>query len=274
MTDDSVISRLEFAPRELPLACKPDELTLNIVELDDIFAKRGIYGRDMRSLPSRFRYLHPQAADSLSRLEADYPCVFFYSDVFRDANGSRNRRVKNRERRIRQGKSPIYTGKLPGFSGHNYGLCVDHDVSGNLQRLARHAGYVMTKEEYDLIWRGYGWWCHRDGPEGDHQRGHEDWHYNYFGDDPARWLSHSQRKTSGGMEAKISYLYGPFAMEQGDVMRALTELGYHDIGSRVKDFQQDWTLAVDGIAGPNTQRVLGYVLAEKRWRDSNWMPNA
>jgi hypothetical protein len=265
---DTPLHRFELAPRELPLQRARDELTLHLVELDDTFARRGIYGHQGRALPQRFLYLHPAAADSLLRLENAYPCVFFYSDVFRDANGSRNRRFKNRERRERQGRPPLFTGKLPGSSGHNYGLCTDHDVSGNLKRLGRHLGYMPSKEDYDLIWREYGWWCHRDGPDGDHARGHEDWHFNYFGDDPDRWLSHSQRKTSGGIEAKLQYMYGPFAMSEGDVSRGLTELGYHNIGNRIGQFQRDWTLSADGIAGPQTQRVLCYLLAEQRFRRS------
>lgn len=244
--------------------------------LEDIgdFKDRGMYGARGDQVPDRYLGLHPDAAASLRRFEADYPGVSYYSDIFRNATGSKKRREKNKERKGR------YTGKLPGGSGHGYGLCLDHLVSDNLRRLTRfmRAG-VVDKREYDELWNGYGWYCHRQGPNGDHRRGHEDWHFNYFGDDPERWLGHCHgRKTSPGLEAKLDYMYGPFTLDAGGIEDHLVRLGYLDgpVGDlrlgkargSIERFQEDWTIGVadspqvDGIAGPVTQRVLLFVGAK------------
>lgn len=258
------VSRVQIVPREpLKLVRGPsDPLVLLLEPLPD-FRKRGIYGVHKDELPDRYHYLHPDAATSLRALEANYPGVFYYSDVFRNASGSKKRREKNKAKRISQNKSAVYTGLLPGLSGHGFGLCVDHDVTGNLRRLRGFAADRCTKQEYDEILRAHGWYCYRDGPEGDHDRGPEDWHYNYFGDDPDRWLSHSHRTTARGIEAKIQALYGPFVLSPEGVSTFLSRLKYPDVTS----FQRDWTLAPDGVAGPITQRVLLYVCA--LFRDTN-----
>ena len=248
----------QVTPREHPLLFRGEgnPLVILLDPLNLIFVNRGIYGNEGNRMPERYQFLHPDAAASLFRVERLYPGVFRFSDVFRNATGSKKRREKNKRKRGR------YTGMLPGSSGHGFGLCVDHDVGGNLQRLAHSLEEPVTKEDYDLLWREHGWFCHRDGLEGDHRRGLEDYHYNWFGDDPERWLDHSHRKTSGGLEAKLNYLYGPFTLNREGVLEHLERLQYGP--GEVKRFQLDWTLSPDGVAGPQTQRVLLYVGAKFR----------
>jgi hypothetical protein len=239
-----------------------DQLVIILDPLDEIFHGRGYYGSDGTKMPVRYRFLRPEAHESLKTLEAAYPACFYFTDVFRNASGSRGRRKKNRAKRIRQGKSAIYTGKKPGFSAHSFGLCFDLDVKRtlrNLQRITEDAGF--DKADLDAVLKEHGWWCHRDGPNGgDHRRGHEDWHFNFFGDDPDRWLSHSNRKTSRGVEAKVMYENGPFTLNAEGVEEHLMRLGYNNASkAAIQSFQRDWTLDADGIAGPDTQRTLLYV---------------
>ncbi len=259
------ITNVASTPREhAKLARGPgDRLVILLEPLTEVFHDRGTYGANGTTMPKRYRALHPAADSSLQEIEADYPGIFHFSDVFRNANGSRGRREKNKKKRGR------YTGLLPGSSGHGFGFCKDHAVSANLQRLSAFLGERVDKEDYDLIWRGYGWWCHRDGPDGgDHRRDREEFHFNYFGDDPERWLDHSGRRTSGGLEAKLNYAYGPFTLDRDGVEEHLIHLGHLDAmegrPDAIRAFQEDWTLPVDGIAGPQTQRVLCYVGAELR----------
>jgi hypothetical protein len=267
MGDERTV-RVSMAPREHARLVRGegDQLVVVVDRLDPVFDDRGMYGKDKTGMPKRFRFLHPDAARSLLQMEKDYPGVFFYSDVLRNANGSRHRRRKNRDKRIRQGKTPIYTGKKPGFSAHSFGLCTDDMVRDNMRRLAAHLEEPeISKADYDAVKKQYGWWCHRDGPNGgDHSRGHEEWHYNWFGDDPERWLDHSGRKTSGGVEAKVQALYGPFILDPAGVKEHLDRLGYATDKAGIEAFQGDWTLSADGKAGPITQRTLLYVGAEFR----------
>lgn len=255
------LNRVIAVPREHPKLVREGRLRIILDHITDLKA-RGIYGPHDDLVPDRYLGLHPDAAAALRRIESAFPGVFHYSDIFRNATGSKGRREKNK---VRKG---YYTGKLPGSSAHGYGLCLDHDLDRNLRRLAKfmHAAHV-DKEEYDEIWRNEGWWCHRDGPRGDHRRGHEDWHFNYFGDDPERWLAHCHgRSTAPGVEAKVQYLYGPFTLDAEGIHDHLERLGYDPNGgghkAAIYKFQQDWTLSADGIAGPQTQRVLLFVGAE------------
>lgn len=281
MTDR--VARVASAPKEHPKLVRGpgDRLVVVLDPLDSVFHNRGYYGKSGDLMPVRYRFLDPAAHDSLRDLEKAYPGVFYYTDVFRNASGSRGRRKKNRERRIRAGKSAIYAGKKPGFSAHSYGLSFDLDVDRSLRNLRTQLeDRELDKADLDAVLKEYGWWCHRDGPHGgDHRRGAEDWHYNYFGDDPDRWLSHSYQKTSGGVEAKIQYLYGPFTLDRQGVAEHLDRLGYlrnwltyddDTVKKAVADFQREWTLEPDGVAGPVTQRTLLYVGAE--FRDRNGAP--
>ncbi len=261
-----------IVPREHPkLTRGPGDRLRIVLEPIRDFKERGAYGQHhnvddptKRKVPDRYLFMDPLAAASMRALEKDFPDVFYHSDLFRNASGSKGRRHKNRARRVQLGKSDIYTGKLPGGSGHGFGQCLDHMVADNLRRTSLFLEEQFNKEEYDLVWRRYGWWCHRDGPEGDHKKGHEWWHFNYFGDDPERWLAHSRRKTSGGLEAKLQYMHGPFTLDVGGVDEHLEHLGFDQRKreDRIREFQKYWTLPMDGVAGPQTQRILLYVGAE------------
>ncbi len=247
-----------------------DRLTIIVDPLDEVFHDRGNYGASGRALPKRYRFLHPQAHQSLRQLEINFPGCVYYSDAFRNASGSKGRREKNRAKSA----DNVYSGLLPGRSGHGFGLCLDHMVSDNLRRMRRFLeDPEFDKKDYDLLMRRYGWRCHRDGPHGDHRRGPEEFHYNYFGDDNARWLAHSHRRTSGGLEAKLQYMYGPFTLDAGGIEEHLARLGHAAANktrkAQIIEFQERWTLPPDGIAGPQTQRVLLYVGAQFRDGDGN-----
>ncbi len=256
-----------ITPRENPkLYHQAGRLVILLDELDPVFHSRGVYGSTDDVMPKRYRYLDAQAHESLVSLEHAFPNCFYFSDVFRNATGSKGRREKNKARR------GYYTGKKPGTSAHSFGLAFDLHVDRTLRNLDRHLDARLSKPELDEILKLYGWWCHRDGPNGgDNDRGSEDWHYNFFGDDPERWLEWSNCRTSGGIEAKIQYMHGPFTLSRDGVVEHLCRLGYMQFGTTItksmKQFQRDWTLTPDGIAGLVTQRTLLYVGAELRRTD-------
>ena len=216
------------------------------------FGDRGIYGTHKRSLPERMRWLHPLAKDALVRIEATYPDVVHYSDMFRSAESSRARR------RITKFAQP------PGFSAHNYGLAVDLDVSGTLARMG------ASKEDLDRTMERYGWYCHRR----DHERKVEEWHYNFLGADAMRWLQGAQRSTAAAIESKIQAIYGEQmrVLSTAQLQRALNAAGSSlavdgNLGpathAAVAAFQIAWDLEADGSAGIRTQRTLRYVTADK-----------
>ena len=271
MGEDDQLLRISTAPREHAMLVRgpSDPLVILVDRLDPVFRRRGMYGPEGTDMPDRFQWLAPEAAASLLKLEQAYPGCFYYSDVFRNARGSANRRKKNRKKRMKRGLSPIYTGKKPGSSAHSFGYCTDDMVEVNIQRLRRRLDDPgFNKSDYDALKREFGWVCHRDGPNGgDHRMEHEFWHFNYLGDDLSRWMSHSNRKTSGGVEAKVLYNYGPFTLDPDGIREHLDRIGYFPNHEGITRFQKDWTLTADGIAGPETQRTLLYVGAT--FRDSN-----
>jgi hypothetical protein len=230
-------------------------MKLHLIKLPCVFAERGIYGPDKFSLPKRMRYLHPDAARSLARLEHEYPGKIPYSDVFRSPESSLQ---AVREKR---GAQP------PGFSGHNYGLSVDvaigratYNLGGSYKRLV-------------AILADHGWHCHRR----DGKAGFESWHFNWLGADPAKHLAKTTSAPatwSAAVESMIQSLYEPeLRLSQNEIQAALAKLGmYHgaidgQIGplsrEAIRCFQRAWGLKEDGQPGPKTQRTLAYVTAER-----------
>lgn len=211
----------------------------------------GIYGKNKRQLPTRMRYLHPDAAVAYAELHESGVQV---SDMFRSAESSLRAR---RERRGAQ---------RPAYSGHNYGFSIDLAVSATIKRMG-----MRTKRQLDEWLAERGWHCHRR----DHRRKFEEWHFNYFGDEFDAFVRDKDRRTSAGLERKIQAYYGAWwkQMSATSVQRCLTRLGIYDgdldgkIGDLTREairvFQRAWLLDVDGIAGPMTKRTLAYVTAER-----------
>lgn len=211
----------------------------------------GIYGKSKTDLPVRMRYLHPDAAASYDELHEAGVQV---SDMFRSAESSLRAR---RERRGAQ---------RPAYSGHNYGFSIDLAVSATMRRMK-----LRTKRQLDEWMAEHGWHCHRR----DHRRKFEEWHYNFFGNEFGAFVRDSDRRTSAGLERKITTYYGKWwtQMSATSVQRCLTRLGMYDgdldgkIGDLTREavrvFQRAWLLDVDGKPGPMTKRTLAYVTAAR-----------
>lgn len=198
----------------------------------------GIYETNKNILPARMRFLHPYAAVSFDTDLVDRVVV---SDMFRSAKESLA------AMRRKKGVQP------PGWSPHNYGLAVDLAVTATLRK-----GGFGSKRKLDDWMESVGWFCHRR----DHVRDSEEWHYNYLGEGAIVTGNYSCDE----VEARIQELYGDaFAMDQDQVKKHIAARGYLPPITKIsiKDFQTEWGLAADGIAGPKTKRVLGYLSLEK-----------
>jgi murein L,D-transpeptidase YcbB/YkuD len=114
----------------------------------------------------------------------------------------------------------------------------------------------MSKAQLDAALESCGLYCHRK----DHELGNESWHYNALGPDAQQWLRFaSANSTSRAVEAKLMSVYSAqMVLTQQEVAQCLAQLKY----KAVKEFQADWDLQADGIAGPVTQRLLAYLSAE------------
>jgi hypothetical protein len=210
----------------------------------------GIYeGKDgARSvLPARMRYLHPEAAASFLRLNAIHRLRV--SDMLRSAESSLAAKAAGRG------------AARPGFSGHGFGLCIDEDTEAMLHR------NNWSKVQLDEFMASEGWYCFRR----DHDMGSECWHYNYFGDDPKRWLGEcGSENTTRGLEAKIQHLYGQSLFlnpQEGQAALKTLRLYSGEIDGElgplsreaIRVFQRGWGLIDDGTLNIKTQRTLAFV---------------
>lgn len=238
-------------------------LTLDLVRLE---GQRGIYPKGTGGpLPARMAWGHPDLAAALAAAR-QRGISLVLSDCYRSAAAS----LARRQGLEAAGKTQL--AKRPGESLHNWGLAIDIDVPQALT-----ANGLRHKRDLDAALAACGLWCHRR----DGARGAEDWHYNALasasaiamGDahilaDAARWLaSASPRSTSRAAEAKIQALYGAgMTLAPWEVRLALASLGYSpsaELTEVVREFQLDWDLTPDGIAGPKTQRLLAYLTAKR-----------
>jgi hypothetical protein len=209
-------------------------------------------------IPRRSLYLAPDAAQSLIRLETATGGLT-YTDVYRGAEASRKAAL------VKRGV------KRPGYSPHNYGLAIDIDLDDTLRRL---------KSKYvDLLHllATQGWYCHRRDQKGPGY--HESWHMNFLGTNkPEKYLLLAMagpKDWDEPAEAVIQERYGAeFKLDPVSIQRHIAHLGHYpgpfDGDLRrpgcvqgVREFQKAWHLLEDGVAGPNTQRVLAYVCAIK-----------
>lgn len=206
----------------------------------------GIYGSSETWMPERARYLEPKAA--LSYVMYLHPAGIVVSDMFRGPD------AQLAARKGRKGSKAV------SYSGHGYGFSIDVSVSRVLSTLD------WSKRQLDEFMASNGWYCHRR----DHKRGHEDWHYNYFGMCFSAFVRPEDRRTSQGLERMIVNNYGVwFYLTHRDAQIALAELGFYSgemdgvhgpiTRQAASAFQRAWRLVPDGVVGKKTQRALGYL---------------
>jgi hypothetical protein len=193
-------------------------------------------------VPTRFRYLAPDAAASLVRMLDAYDNRFVFTDLYRSAQGSRE----------------AYATKpgtqRPGYSAHGYGLAFDLDLSSTL-----HAASVSYAQLCEIV-ADYGWYCHRRDLD---SSGSEAWHFNFLGPNAGRYLARIDPQDHGTwgrpVEARIMERWGTgFQLGPQAIAAGLAKASAAD----VRTFQREWGLAVDGVPGPITQRVLAFVTAD------------
>lgn len=228
------------------------------LQLKNVLAVKGIYtidGEKNKMRPSACR-LAPDAADSFALRLRDHVVV---SDMFRSPEASLNA--------VKSGRGA----KMPGYSGHNYGFSIDIAVTTTMKNLFTNKFIATsTKEALDNWMELHGWFCHRV----DHQREHEEWHYNFFG---PGMIINQVKTTAGVLEQHIQDVYGKsllVAPNGGNyfLQTALQKLKLYGgaidgiIGPRTKTalqlFQKTWDLPQTGKLDKKTERTLAYVTAD------------
>jgi hypothetical protein len=219
----------------------------------------GIYDPDKRTVPKRFRFLHPAAAQSFNAMDAEKRVRV--SDCFRSAQGSLEA--------VRQRRGAQH----PSFSGHNYGFSVDIDVDWMMRE------HSLDKAKLDAWMEAHGWHCFRK----DHANEIECWHYNFFGPEAGDLIRAAENTNEASLERKIQHYYGgAFGLTDAECQDALKRLGLYSgdvdgaIGplskQAIRAFQRAWEL--DGYSrsreefdkqqlGPVTRRTLAFVEAER-----------
>ena len=231
------------------LECPVKGIELSYLDLDEVLGIYTISGHKGR-LPDRMRWLHPDAAESF---EDDLAPFVVCSDMLRSPEASL-RAIKNKK-----GALP------PGWSGHGYGWCIDIDKKATMKNIG-----LKTKAELDAWMAERGWYCHRR----DSKSGFEDWHYNYFGADFAKWVKPTDKRTSTGLERMLKAQYGfLWKMDLRGVQAALKQLSLYGglvdgkkgplTKEAIEAFQRTWNLTVDGKAGAKTKRTLGFITAQR-----------
>lgn len=215
----------------------------------------GSYGPKRDRLAARMVFLHPDAAKSF--LEMNSIKTIKCSDMYRTFEASRKAHANKGAARA-------------GYSGHNFGFSIDIDT-----RWVIKTNNFANKVELDAWMETYGWYCHN--PPGE-TRPRESWHFNYFGDEAAKYLKErtaNRRTWSKPLEKKVTDVYGFWWHKATivDVQDALFSLNmYKDDPSGVEDayhreavtkFQKLWNLSPDGIAGTKTVRTLMCVTSER-----------
>jgi hypothetical protein len=209
----------------------------------------GIYGPKQDTLPSRMRFLAPEAAASYMQFERSAHRLRV-SDMWRSAESSLQAGQEKR------GVKP------PGQSGHNFGFSMDIDVKWLLRE------YRIGKAELDAQMAQAGWYCHRK----DHEIDIECWHYNHFGAYPGRYLDAAKPygSTAAGLELLIQDRYGGmFTLTPVEIQTVLQSMRLYsgeidgDLGpltrQAIKSFQRAWHLPETGLAGSDTQRLLAFI---------------
>lgn len=200
------------------------------------------YGRNgaLVSLPSRMRWLHPIALESLLLLGSG----LIFTDVFRSPAASLE--ARKRKRGVQK----------PGHSAHNFGLAVDLDVG---RTLSQNATRRWDKAMLDTEMLKAGWRCYR----ADHALNKpESWHYSFGAD------GHG----SAAIEQIIQRSYRHhLKLRTKDAQLALASLRLYQGGidgiigpqsrAAIEVFQRGWLLPVTGELDEETQRLLAVASA-------------
>lgn len=210
----------------------------------------GIYGTNKNQFPVRMSFLHPDATAAFKAAQAKGPIRV--SDMFRSAEESL------RARATKQGVQP------PGYSAHNYGLAIDVAVDDCLKT------FGVNKPGFDSLMENAGWYCHRS----DGKRGFEDWHYNFLGKTPGKYIAGLGTRTrDSAIEAYIRDLFGDdlkLTSEEAQVALAKMKFYRGEIdgifgggsAQALMAFQRAWELPATGKLDAKTERTLAYVSAE------------
>lgn len=190
--------------------------------------------------PKRALYMRPEAAAALLLVEQDTGGLV-YTDILRSPEAIRQ------AYRTKPGTQPV------GFSDHGFGGCVDTDVQECLKKLGTNYEGLVE------IMAARGYYCHRrDG----NPTASESWHFNFLGLDADALLeltTTDHTTWARPAEAMIQKWYGPELALTDDQVAPLLPVAH---ATDVKDFQRQWDLTVDGVAGPRTKRVLAFVTAQ------------
>lgn len=222
------------------------------LKLEKVTGVVGVYGKTGDVFPTRMAFLHPDAAASFRAIQAKG--VVRVSDMFRSAEESLRARAE------KSGVQP------PGYSAHNYGVAIDVAVDDCLKT------FKMAKPVFDSMMENHGWYCHRS----DGRRGFEDWHFNYLGKNPGKYLAGLGTRTRDiAVEAFIRDLFGDdlkLTPEEAQIALAKMKMYRGEIdgiwggGSKqaLLAFQRAWKLNENGDLDERTERTLAYVSAEIR----------
>jgi hypothetical protein len=237
----SLSKKLRTGNRELIRKIRVPEEKMNLI-VQQLHQLAGPQGNGYNGkAPKRALFMRPEAARALYLLETDTGGLV-YTDIYRSPQAIRD------AYRAKLGTQPV------AYSYHGYGGPVDLDTEASQEKLGTdYAGLIAAMEHR-------GFYCHRrDGVAG--QGASESWHFNYLGDDAAKLLALTTSDHSTWArpaEAMIQKWYGPELQLTDEQVAVLLPVAH---ATDVKDFQRQWDLAVDGIAGPKTQRVLAFVTA-------------
>lgn len=207
-------------------------------------------------VPTRARFLFPEAAQSLCGLEAASGGLV-YTDVFRSADASlaacRNKRGCQR----------------PAFSAHNFGLAFDLDLDATKKKLQ------LTYQGLTSLLNRFGWYCHRRDGNPDEM---ESWHFNFLGEQAGTYLTLAtevHKTWSAPVETRIAELYGAdFLLTPVQLQQALEQAHFY-YGAidglqgpltyeAIRAFQRAWQIEESPVKpGGTTHRTLAYVTADR-----------
>ncbi len=238
------------------------KLNLATLPTTEVF---GIYGAGEDEMPTRARFLAPDAVEGFRQVQKALGMRIRISDMFRSADSSLAA--------VRAGRGA----QMPGYSAHSYGLAIDVDLTWMLKK---SGGGFATKAAMDAFFESYNWWCHRV----DHKLDHEAWHLNW---DIKEFLQPEDTTRGPALERKLQSLYSSqFVLTLVESQEKLKGLRFYSgavdgkLGpltrEAVEAFQRAWGVSEHrvgkrevGTLGIMTQRILAYVTAKQQIVEAN-----